>query len=85
MPMIFSRSNVDLPYPFLISGKVIERKQETRFLGVIVDESLNWSRHIKTIQSKMVRYVGIMYKLKKILPLNVRLQIYHSFVQSHIN
>ena len=26
-----------------------------------------------------------MYKLKKILPLHARLQIYHSFVQSHIN
>ena len=33
----------------------------------------------------MARYVGIMYKLKKILPLHARLQIYHSFVQSHIS
>ena len=33
----------------------------------------------------MSRYVGIMYKLKKLLPLRARLQIYHSFVQSHIN
>ena len=33
----------------------------------------------------MARYVGIMYKIKKFLPLRARLQIYHSFVQSHIN
>ena len=33
----------------------------------------------------MSRYVGIMYKIKKFLPLKIRLQIYHSFVQSHIN
>ena len=26
-----------------------------------------------------------MYKLKKLLPLHARLQIFHSFVQSHIN
>ena len=71
--------------PLLILDKYIERKQEARFLGVIVDESLNWSKHIKTIESKMSRYVGIMYKLKNKLPLQVRLQIYHSFVQSHIN
>ena len=45
-------------------NKLIERKQEARFLGVIVDESLNWSKHVKTIQCKMSRYVGIMYKLK---------------------
>ena len=64
--MIFSRSNVDLPSPLLILGKLIERKQEARFLGVIVDESLNWSKHIE-----MSRCVGIMYKLKKILPLHL--------------
>ena len=83
--MIFSRSSVDLPSPLLILDKAIERKQEARFLGVIVDESLSWSKHIKTIQSKMSRYIGIMYKLKKLLPLRARLQIYHSFVQSYIN
>ena len=83
--MIFSRSKVDLPSPLFILDKLIERKQEARFLGVIVDESLNWTKHIKTIQSKMARYIGIMYKLKKLLPLRARLQIYHSFVQSHIN
>ena len=33
----------------------------------------------------MSRYVGIMFKVKKLLPLKARLQIYHSFVQSHIN
>ena len=33
----------------------------------------------------MARYVGILYKIKKYLPLHARLQVYHSFVQSHIN
>ena len=83
--IIFSRQNVDLPSPLFISNKLIERKQEAKFLGVIVDESLAWTKHIKTLQSKMARYVGLMYKLKKFLPLRARLQIYHSFIQSHIN
>ena len=63
--MIFSRAkNIELPEPLRISGTPIERMHEARFLGVIVDESLNWSRHISTVQSKMARYVGIMYKIK---------------------
>ena len=37
------------------------------------------------IQTKMSRYVGIMYKLKSIIPIKSRIQIYHSFIQSHIN
>ena len=39
-------------------------------------------RHIKTIQTKTARY---MYKLKSQLPLKVRIQVFYSFVQSHIN
>ena len=50
-----------------------------------MDESLNWTKHVKTVESKMARYIGLMYKLKKLLPLGARLQIYHSFVQSHVN
>ena len=65
--------------------ELVEHKHEARFLGVIIDESLNWSSHVKAVQSKISRYVGIMYKIKKFLPLQARLQIYHSFVQSHVN
>ena len=84
--MIFSRAHdIELPRPLIISGTPIERMREARFLGVIIDESLSWSKHIKTVQSKMARYVGIMYKIKKYLPLNARLQIYHSLIQSHVN
>ena len=64
--MIFSRSRgIELPSPLVISNTAIERKKEARFLGVIIDESLSWSAHIKTVLSKMSRYVGIMYKIKK--------------------
>lgn len=85
--MIFSRqrTEVRLTSPFSISNVEIEQKSEARFLGVIVDENLTWTTHIKTVQTKMSRYIGIMYKLKNILPLKSKIQIYHSFVQSHIN
>ena len=33
----------------------------------------------------MSRRIGVLYKLKPILPIKIRLSIFHSFVQSHIN
>ena len=33
----------------------------------------------------MMRYIGIMYKIKRHLPIKARLQVYQSFVQSHLN
>ena len=83
--MIFSRQRNLIFRDVVISGVTIERKTEARFLEVIIDNKLNWSQHISAMKMKMARYIGVMYKLKKYLPLEARLQIYHSFVQSHLN
>ena len=83
--MIFSRKRIHHNINLTMAGVPIERKSEARFLGVIIDDKLTWSRHIKTIKLKMSRYLGIMYRIKSLLPIQARLQLYHSFVQSHIN
>ena len=83
--MVFSRQKIVIPHGIFIANTKIERKTEARFLGVIMDEKLNFTQHIKALKSKMSRYVGVMYKLKGLVPVSVMLQIYHSFVQSHIN
>ena len=68
-----------------IAGVAIDRVKEARFLGVIIDEKLTWSNHIQAVKVKMNRYLGIMHKIKRHLPISARLQIYQSFVQSHVN
>ena len=73
--MICSRSKADLPSPLVISQMPTERKIETRFLGFIIDESLKWSGHVKIVLSKMWRYEGITYKIKKLRPLKACLQV----------
>ena len=84
--MIFSRqsSEKELPAPLIISTKKIEHVREGRFLGVVVDENMTWEKQINALLSKMARYTGIMYKLKRILPLQTRIQIYHIVLSSRI-
>ena len=84
--MVFSRQRIDLDnVEIFMAGTKIERKTEARFLGVIMDDKLTWASHIKAVRIKMARYIGIMYKIKGQLPMKVRIQLYHSFVQSHLN
>ena len=84
--MIFSKHKIDTSlFVPQILDRPIERETTTKFLGVLVDDKLNWSQHICALRSNMARYIGIMYKLKSFLPLTARLNIFHSFVQSHIN
>ena len=54
-------------------------------LGVLLDEKLTWSYHIAAVKAKMSRFIGSLYKLKKILPLKARLLSFNSLVQSHLN
>ena len=83
--LLFSRSRKIDYQDVHIRGTKIERKTEARFLGVIIDDKLTWSKHISAVRTKMSRYLGILCKIKYMIPLNARLQIYHSFIQSHIN
>ena len=86
--MKFSRQNSEreLPATLIIFGlKKIEHVREAIFLGVIGNENMTWEKHISTdLLSKMARYIGIMYKLKRILPLQTRIQIYHIVLSSRI-
>ena len=50
-----------------------------------MDENVAWEKHISSIKQKISRYVGIMYTLKNKVPLKTRIQIFHSFIQSHLN
>ena len=85
--MIFTRKrNFEMgTFTPKIGNIPIERKPVARFLGVLVDEKLTWSHHIAAVKSKMSRYIGVLYKLKHILPISARLLSFNSLVQSHIN
>ena len=50
-----------------------------------MDNKLKWAQHIAAIRSKMSTFIGVMYKIKRRLPLQICLQIFQSFVQSHLN
>ena len=43
----------------------ISRVKVTKFLGVIIDENLNWKEHIKLVSSKISKNIAIIYKAKQ--------------------
>ena len=83
--MVFARQHLIQKQEHKIANVKIEQKTEARLLGVIIDENLTWSKHFFALKPKMSRYLEIMYRIKNQLPIQARLQIYHSFAQSHLN
>ena len=67
-----------------ISATLIERKHTERFLGIIIDDQLNFNLHRSTLASKIAHNAGVIYKVKGTVPLNVIKTLYSSFIQSHL-
>ena len=84
--MIFQMPNKKVTVPTLtIDGVNIERVQHFNFLGLILDTHLNWHKHIEKIANKCSRTIGIINKLKHVLPKSIRIILYNSLILPHIN
>ena len=53
----------DIPH-LMINNTLIERVTEFNFLGLTVNESMNWNSHIQKIANKISLMLGIMNRLK---------------------
>ena len=62
----------------------IKQVSEFNFLGVTLDEHLNWHCHIDKAAIKISQGIGLLYKLKNILPHNITLTLYHSLIMPHL-
>ena len=68
-----------------INNVEIEEKCTTSFLGVQLDNKLNWKSHISHICNKVSKSIAILRMVRSIFPLNILITIYMSLIYSHIN
>lgn len=76
LSLIVSKASFLLIYPRnpnrTINLKInnISLKQEgyTKYLGVIVEDKLNWKLHIEQVNLKLSNGIGILYKLRHLVP-----------------
>ena len=68
-----------------IDGNEIERVKDFNFLGLVLNENLSWKPHVNGVCNKLAKYIGIMCRLKRFLPLNILRTLYCSMVQSNMN
>lgn len=56
-----SHSRVHIPEDIVLSGQIVKISTSTSFLGVIIDHQLNWSEHIRSLQSRLN---SVLYTLR---------------------
>ena len=55
------------------SNHVTEKQEFIKFLGVLVDENLNWKEHIKYTENNIAKHLRLVYKARRFLDRNASL------------
>ena len=64
----------------ILNGTNIEQVSHTKFLGVIM-----WRKQIKTVETKVSKSIGILYKTKDILDIQALRMLYQSLVEPYMS
>ena len=84
--MIFHTPMKKVEYPNLkINNVVIERVETFNFLGLTLNQHMNWKSHLDILSNKIARAIGILNRLKHFIPVHVKLTIYFSLIYCHFN
>ena len=71
-------------YQLILDGNVIERVTVTKFLGVFLDEKLKWTQHLNHISNKISKGLGIIGRVRNIMPNDVLLMLYYSLIYPYL-
>ena len=69
----------------VIDGHKIEEASQTKFLGVILNNKLNWAAHCNYICCKMSKGIGIIIKARMVFNETTLLSLYNSLILPYIS
>ena len=67
-----------------INGTCIHKVTSTKFLGIIIDDKLNWKPHLKYLTNKLRSITGAICRIRKSVPADLYLKIYKALFESHL-
>ncbi len=83
--MLFGNRMLNKEINIKIRNVNIERVRVTKFLGVFIDDLLNWKAHIKYVQSKLSKSTATMHRCNHLLNRNSRCILYSSVFLPFLN
>ena len=62
----------------------VERVEYFNFLGVTLDQHLNWKAHMDNVAIKISKYNGLLCKFKHFFPFTILYTLYNSLILPHL-
>ena len=80
--VIFSRKNNKIDHPPLYFNQNLVKSSSThKHLGMVLDTRLDFNLHLKNVQNKVNKTIGLLRKLQNTLPRTSLITIFKSFIR----
>ena len=84
--VIFSRKINKIDHPLLYFNENLVKSSSTQnHLGTMLDTKLDFSLHLKNVQNKVNKTIGLLRKLQDTLPRTSLITIFKSFIRPHLD
>ena len=84
--VIFSRkiNKIDHP-PLYFNQNLVKSSSTHKHLGMVLDTRLDFNLHLKNVQNKVNKTIGLLRKLQNTLPRTSLITIFKSFIRPHLD
>ena len=83
---VLSRKNFKISHPSLTFNNIpVAQVGSLKHFGISLNSKLNFDKHLRKIQPKVNRIIGIIHNLQHVLPRSALLTIYKSFARPHLD
>ena len=84
--VIFSHKSKRLALPPLVfNNNYVSQTYSQKHLGVILDFKLTFEEHLNNVLAKVNKAVGLLRKLRNLLPRTTLITIYKAFIRPHLD
>lgn len=82
--MTITRSTVDRPARYYIQKHKLENISSHKYLGIIIQDDLQWDSHVREVKAKATKILGLLYRNLSQWGSKVKEQAYNSLVRPRV-
>ena len=83
--MIFHMHKKEIPsFSLKLGNTNIKKVDDFNYLGLTVDTDLNWKKHTEKVANRCSKKIGVLNRLKYVLPLCIKTMLYNTLILPHI-
>ena len=75
---------IPIEFQLIIDDVCVKSSVNVKYLGMNLEQHLNYKSHIESIAKKVARATGILWKLRKFLPAKTLLNLYNALIKPHL-